>query len=195
MPGKPGARKGDSVTCPRCGETTISTGSSNVLFDGLPAASQGDCTGCGSELNSRVIANVLINGRPAVVVDLESDHDGVVIGGSGTVLIGGEFTSASLNQQPITVSPARSANPLPPTLPGRFIPWEERNSDLVAADIEEEEEEEYEQEDETAVGVTLRIGVFFDGTGNNAGNTAVGALCGASMRSSRKMWMPAASLT
>ena len=95
MPGKPGARKGDSVTCPRCGETTISTGSSNVLFHGLPAASQGDCTGCGSELNSRVIANVLINGRPAVVVDSESDHDGVVIGGSGTVLIGGEFTSAS----------------------------------------------------------------------------------------------------
>lgn len=179
MPGKPGARKGDSVTCPRCGETTISTGSSNVLFDGLPAASQGDCTGCGSELNSRVIANVLINGRPAVVVDSESDHDGVVIGGSGTVLIGGEFTSASLNQQPITVGRARSANPLPPTLPGRFIPWEERNSDLVEADIEEEEEEEHEQEDETAVGVTLRIGVFFDGTGNNASNTAIGALCGA----------------
>ncbi|VVM43007.1 hypothetical protein PS624_00380 [Pseudomonas fluorescens] len=29
------------------------------------------------------------------------------------------------------------------------------------------------------IGIALRIGVFFDGTGNNANNTAAGLLCGA----------------
>lgn len=41
----------------------------------------------------------------------------------------------------------------------------------------EEEEEEEELEEETPVGITLRIGVFFDGTGNNLANSAVTEQC------------------
>jgi uncharacterized Zn-binding protein involved in type VI secretion len=178
MSGKPGARKGDAVNCPRCGRTTIANGSPDVLFDGLPAARQGDCTECDSELNAQVIPNVLINGKPAVVMDSETSHDGVVIGGSGTVLIGSTFTPPPFGNRPITVSGAKSANPLTPQLPGRVLSWEERNPGFASAELEEEEEE-VEMEDETVVGITLRIGVFFDGTGNNASNTEMGVLCGA----------------
>ncbi|MDB6144943.1 MAG: hypothetical protein JWP80_3987 [Pseudomonas sp.] len=178
MSGKPAGRKGDAVTCPKCGLTMIDTGSPDVLFDGLAAARQTDCTACGSELNAQVIPNVLINGKAAVVVGSQGSHGGVVIGGSGTVLIGSDFTSDSSWQGPTTVSGARSANPLPPQLPKRVVPWEERNHDLVAEELEEEEEE-VEIDDETPVRITLRIGVFFDGTLNNATNTAMGMLCGA----------------
>jgi len=44
------------------------------------------------------------------------------------------------------------------------------------------EYEKYGKEPEPApqkIGIALRIGVFFDGTGNNANNTAAGVLCGA----------------
>jgi type VI secretion system secreted protein VgrG len=41
----------------------------------------------------------------------------------------------------------------------------------------EEEEEEEELEEETPVGITLRIGVFFDGTGNNKNNSETVAGC------------------
>ncbi|MCU0070886.1 type VI secretion system tip protein VgrG [Pseudomonas koreensis] len=44
------------------------------------------------------------------------------------------------------------------------------NKDPEVAELEEEEEE-VELEDETPAGITLRIGVFFDGTGNNLFNS------------------------
>ena len=46
-----------------------------------------------------------------------------------------------------------------------------------ADDELEEEEEEVELEDETPEGITLRIGVFFDGTGNNKANSETVAAC------------------
>ncbi len=53
------------------------------------------------------------------------------------------------------------------------------NANTVAKLVEplEEEEEEEELEEETPVGITLRIGVFFDGTGNNLANSAVTEQC------------------
>ncbi|WP_295460307.1 PAAR domain-containing protein, partial [uncultured Pseudomonas sp.] len=35
MSGKPAARLGDAVTCPKCGTSALVQGSSNVFFDGL----------------------------------------------------------------------------------------------------------------------------------------------------------------
>ncbi|WP_166221909.1 type VI secretion system tip protein TssI/VgrG [Pseudomonas atagonensis] len=47
---------------------------------------------------------------------------------------------------------------------------------LVEEELEEEEEE-VDLEDETPSGITLRIGVFFDGTGNNKANSETVAAC------------------
>jgi uncharacterized Zn-binding protein involved in type VI secretion len=97
MSGKPAARVSDPTACPLPGHGTnpITAGSADVLFDGLPAARQGDPTACGSALVGNVIANVLINGKPATTLGTLGSHGNVVIGGSGTVIIGSGHTPAA----------------------------------------------------------------------------------------------------
>ena len=58
-----------------------------------PAARQGDASACGSPMISAVSSTVLIK-RPAVTLGSIGAHGNVVIGGSGTVLIGDVFTPA-----------------------------------------------------------------------------------------------------
>lgn len=90
MSGKPAARVTDPTACPLPGHGTnpIAVGSPNVLFDGLPAARQGDPAACGGAMASNVIPNVLINGMPAATVGTIGGHGNVVVSGSGTVVIG-----------------------------------------------------------------------------------------------------------
>ncbi|NNB41833.1 PAAR domain-containing protein [Pseudomonas chlororaphis] len=87
---KPAARKSDPSSCPMPGHGTnpIATGSSDVLFDGLPAARQGDTCTCGSALSSGLSSTVFINGKNAATIDTGGTHGSIVIGGSGTVIIG-----------------------------------------------------------------------------------------------------------
>lgn len=94
MSGKPAARVSDPTACPipGHGSNPIVAGSPDVLFDNLPAARQGDPTGCGSKLASAVIPSVLINGKPATTIGTVGNHGNVVMGGSGTVIIGNSHT-------------------------------------------------------------------------------------------------------
>ncbi|KAB0585139.1 PAAR domain-containing protein [Ideonella dechloratans] len=53
--GKPIARVGDKVSCPKRGHggtTVIATGDPSCLIDGKPAARHGDTTACGATLIS-----------------------------------------------------------------------------------------------------------------------------------------------
>ncbi|MFN3771480.1 MAG: PAAR domain-containing protein [Ectopseudomonas guguanensis] len=90
MSGKPAARLGDPTACPIPGHGTnpIAAGSPDVLFDSLPAARMGDASACGGAMDGAVVPTVLINGKPAAVVGSVGSHGNVVVGGSGTVLIG-----------------------------------------------------------------------------------------------------------
>lgn len=90
MSGKPAARQTDPASCPLPGHGTnpIVAGSPNVLFDGLPAARQSDVSACGSPIASAVASTVFINGLPAATLGSVGAHGNVIIGGSGTVLIG-----------------------------------------------------------------------------------------------------------
>ena len=90
MSGKPAARVSDPTACPipDHGTNPIAAGSPDVLFDGLSAARQGDPSACGGTLSGAVIANVLINGMAATTVGTVGSHGNVVLGGSGTVIIG-----------------------------------------------------------------------------------------------------------
>ncbi|WP_206008822.1 PAAR domain-containing protein, partial [Pseudomonas viridiflava] len=72
----------------------IASGSADVFFDGLAAARQGDTCTCGSSLVSGVSATVFINGKNAAVVDSVGTHGDIVVGGSGTVIIGDSHTPA-----------------------------------------------------------------------------------------------------
>jgi len=97
MSGKPAARVTDPTACPVPGHgvNPIAAGSPDVLFDGLPAARQGDPSACGGAMVGNVIPNVLINGKPAVVVGSVGSHGNVVVGGSGTVVIGTSHSAAA----------------------------------------------------------------------------------------------------
>jgi len=183
MTGKPAARLGDCTACPKTGhgDNPIVSGSPDVFFDGLPAARAGDTTACGSTLTGNLIPNVLINGRPAVVHGSLGDHGNLVIGGSGTVIIGTSHTPAPfVPPEPLNIGGAPVARaPAAPALPQQPAPvaaraWHEEPGDPAPYGLEEEDEEE---ELASRQAVTLRIGLFFDGTGNNAANSAIGAQC------------------
>ncbi len=191
MSGKPAARVGDPTACPKTGHgnNPITSGSPDVLFDGLPAARQGDPTGCGSALSGNLIANVLINGKPVATLDSLGDHGNVIIGGSGSIIIGNTpvpapfSPPAALNLQPAAerqafAAPTSRHSPAPQQpVPNQARALDEKAGHDAPRGLEEEEEEE---ELDSRQAVTLRIGVFFDGTGNNASNSAIGAQCRAS---------------
>lgn len=179
MSGKPAARLGDAVACPKCGTTALVQGSTDVAFDGLPAASLGHACGCGAALSAAVIPTVLINGRPAAVLGSLTSHGGVVIGGSGSVIIGldagGAPKGACASRAGTTgLAPGQGK---PSALRSRERqdieePANHPESAPVARDeVAEQAERPLEQR------ITLRIGVFFDGTGNNLFNAATGAAC------------------
>ncbi|WP_338417810.1 PAAR domain-containing protein [Stutzerimonas balearica] len=186
MSGKPAARLGDSSSCPKTGHgnNPIASGSPDVFFDGLPAARAGDSTGCGSTLSSNLVPNVLINGKSAATLGSLGDHGSVVIGGSGTVIIGISHTpSPFVPPESLNIATSAHAMLASPALPLRSaIPmaraWQEEPGDLAPLGLEEEDEEEElgdQPQQLERQAITLRIGVFFDGTGNNAANSAIGA--------------------
>lgn len=181
MSGKPAARVGDPTACPKTGHgnNPISAGSPDVLLDGLPAARLGDPTGCGSALSGNLITNVLINGKPVATLDSLGDHGNIVIGGSGSVLIGSTHTAASftaptaLNLAAAALAATARLQPQQPPA-SELRAWQEEPGDITPLGLEEEDEEEDLTSQQA---VTLRIGVFFDGTGNNSSNSETGAQC------------------
>ncbi|MDN3223055.1 PAAR domain-containing protein [Pseudomonas nunensis] len=91
---KPAARITDPTNCPIPGHgpKAIATGSPDVFYDGLAAASRGDTCTCGSALSSGLSSTVFINGKNAAVQTSGGTHGDIVIGGSGTVIIGDTHT-------------------------------------------------------------------------------------------------------
>jgi uncharacterized Zn-binding protein involved in type VI secretion len=186
MSGKPAARLSDPTACPIPGHgvNPIASGSPDVLFDNLSAARQGDSSACGGALVGNVIPNVLINGKPATTLGSIGSHGNVVIGGSGTVLIGTTNGAAAFSA-PVALAIGSGAAPaLETSAPNSLAPptdtfartWQEEPGDPAPLGLEEEDEEE-ELEEQTQQGITLRVGFFFDGTGDNDANVARGAQC------------------
>lgn len=188
MSGKPAARLGDAVACPKCGATALVQGSSDVSFDGLPAATLGHACGCGAVLSAAVIPTVLINGQPAAVLGSLTSHGGVVIGGSGSVIIGLDAGVATKGACASRVGTTGLA-------PGQGKPsaLRDRERQGIEAPAKHSEgapgaRDEVGEQAERPIEqrITLRIGVFFDGTGNNLFNAATGATCRAEEQGFRR---------
>lgn len=60
--GKPVARVGDKVSCPKCGPTTIANGEPTIDIDGKPVARHGDKTACGATLIAGQQIRVSVDG-------------------------------------------------------------------------------------------------------------------------------------
>ncbi|MGM3389575.1 PAAR domain-containing protein [Stutzerimonas stutzeri] len=92
---KPAARLTDLNACPKTGHGTNATtsGSPDVLINGLPTLRVGDSTACGDAV-AEGISSILINGQPIAFLDSATAHGGVIITGSGDVLVGTQSGSA-----------------------------------------------------------------------------------------------------
>jgi uncharacterized Zn-binding protein involved in type VI secretion len=95
--GRPAARLGDSVSCPKHGTASIISGSPDTRFDNMPAARVGDKTSCGDTLIEGS-DTIYINGLPAAFVGCATAHGGKITSGSPTVFIGMYVDSRSMHE-------------------------------------------------------------------------------------------------
>lgn len=174
MSGKPAARLGDPTQCPQTGHGSqrLVSGATDVLFNGKPAARLGDTSSCGSPLTSQLVGNVLINRRPAAVLGSFGAHGDSITAGSPTVLIGNQPGSAESR-----AAQAMIITGLVRALQALFdVPAKPSAGNAVPLEREEEEEEE-ETDLPQQQRITLRVGMFFDGTLNNLPNASLTAQC------------------
>lgn len=76
---------------PHVGGPIVGSGNSTVLIDGLPAAVLSDnciCTGPPATISSGS-TTVLIGGKPAARMGDATSHNGRIVSGAASVLIGG----------------------------------------------------------------------------------------------------------
>jgi uncharacterized Zn-binding protein involved in type VI secretion len=96
--GQPAARVGDMHNCPQVdpgpkphtGGPILPSGCQSVLIGGKPAARVGDKAKCNGPADTITHGEntVLIGGSPAARLGDRTAHDGVIVEGCGTVLIG-----------------------------------------------------------------------------------------------------------
>lgn len=103
--GRPAARVGDSVNCPKHGAVSIVSGSPNTHHNGKPAARVGDKTSCGATIVEGS-DSVYINGKPAAFVGCATTHDGKITSGSPDIFIGKteEGTTLDKHLEPYSMS-------------------------------------------------------------------------------------------
>lgn len=123
----------------------------------------------GEDVHIKAGANLVLDAGASITLKAGGHH--IVIDA------GGVFSSTEIETGG-TPGTSVSANPL---LPGAvavlaLAPSMTSAQHLVDGELEEEEEE-VELEDEVPSGITLRIGMFFDGTGNNKANSETVAAC------------------
>lgn len=95
----PAARINDIHTCPmvnpggvpHVGGPILPPGSPTVLIEGLPAARVGDMATCSGPPDTIAMGSgtVFIAGMPAARMGDSTAHGGVIVMGSGSVMIGG----------------------------------------------------------------------------------------------------------
>ncbi|WP_024870823.1 PAAR domain-containing protein [Tolumonas lignilytica] len=83
------ARVGDLHACPQRGHevNAVVSGSSDVIINGMPAATVGSSTGCGGSIVTGS-STVTINGKPVAVLGSVTNHGGVIVSAASNVLIG-----------------------------------------------------------------------------------------------------------
>ncbi|EOB3550239.1 PAAR domain-containing protein [Vibrio vulnificus] len=131
---KPAATIGHNHLCPKkTGKIPhvggpITTGSSNVMINGVPAARKGDSMVCVGPPDSikQGSSSVFINGKPAARMFDSTNHGGVIIGGSPNVFIGdagcypdpqdsavaSSDSSLQSNEDKQVAPPTKQSNPL-----------------------------------------------------------------------------------
>ncbi len=155
---------GHKATCPKCKKGVgpiVAVGPRTVTLPGGPAARAGDYVACGCPPGSN---SLLAEGS-------------VFIGSDGSMGAGtGRTTSlAAVALSNATVGASSLRTPASGAHSAMQFRQDMRGEDLHHSFEEEEEEEERALPVQQRI--TLRLGMFFDGTGNNLGNAALTEEC------------------
>jgi len=155
---------GHQATCPKCKKgigPIVAVGPRTVTLPAGPAARAGDYVACGCPPDSN---SLLAEGS-------------VFIGSDGSTSVGASRTTslAAVVATNATAGASSLRTPASGAPPGMQFRQDMPGDDLPHA-IEEEEKEE-ERALPVQQRITLRLGMFFDGTGNNLGNAALTEEC------------------
>ncbi|MGN5518004.1 PAAR domain-containing protein [Halopseudomonas sp. Lyrl_26] len=155
---------GHQATCPKCKKgigPIVAVGPRTVTLPAGPAARAGDYVACGCPPGSN---SLLAEGS----VFIGSEGSMGAGAGRATSLAAVALTNATAGASSLRAS----ASDAPPAMQFR----QDMPGDDLPHSLEEEEEEE-ERALPVQQRITLRLGMFFDGTGNNLGNAALTEEC------------------
>jgi uncharacterized Zn-binding protein involved in type VI secretion len=168
---------GDMHVCPikGHGSSPIMPNGSSILVEGKPIARVGDVTGCGAVI-TQGYPLALADGMPVAYLGSPTSHGGSIVSGNSRVLLGVatntapvvDFAMAGALDDKGQLTPA--AKELLDKDPQEFVRKAAQKGALIDEGLPDEEPEDSPAEEDRPK-VRVEAGIFFDGTGNNRGNT------------------------
>ena len=168
---------GDMHVCPikGHGSSPIMPNGSSILVEGKPIARVGDVTGCGAVI-TQGYPLALADGMPVAYLGSPTSHGGSIVSGNPRVILGVATTTAPVVDFAMAgalddkgqLTPA--AKKLLNKDPQEFVRKAAQKGALIDEGLPDESPDDPPEEEERPK-VRVEAGFFFDGTGNNRGNT------------------------
>ncbi|HEA51550.1 hypothetical protein LCGC14_0880300 [marine sediment metagenome] len=168
---------GDTHVCPIKGHSSspIMPNGSSILVEGKPIARVGDVTGCGAVI-TQGYPFALADGMPVAHLGSPTSHGGSIVSGNQRVILGVATTTAPVVDFAMAgalddegqLTPA--AKELLDKDPQEFVRKAAQKGALIDEGLPDESPDN-SPEEEGRPKVRVEAGIFFDGTGNNRGNT------------------------
>lgn len=168
---------GDMHVCPikGHGSSPIMPNGSSILVEGKPIARVGDVTGCGAVI-TQGYPLALADGMPVAYLGSPTNHGGSIVSGNPRVILGVATTTAPVVDFAMAgalddkgqLTPA--AKELLDKDPQEFVRKAAQKGALIDEGLPDESPEDSPEEQDRPK-VRVEAGFFFDGTGNNRGNT------------------------
>ncbi len=168
---------GDMHVCPikGHGSSPIMPNGSSILVEGKPIARVGDVTGCGAVI-TQGYPLAQADGMPVAHLGSPTSHGGSIVSGNPRVILGVatntapvvDFAMAGALDDKGQLTPA--AKNLLDKDPQEFVRRAAQKGALIDEGLPSESKDDSPAE-ENRPKVRVEAGIFFDGTGNNRGNT------------------------
>ena len=168
---------GDMHVCPikGHGSTPILPNGSSILVEGKPVARVGDATGCGAMI-TQGYPMAFADGMPVAYLGSPTNHGGSIVSGNPRVILGVATTAAPVVDFAVAGA-LDDKGQLTPTAkelldkdPQEFVRRAAQKGALIDEGLPDKSQDESPEEEDRPK-VRVEAGIFFDGTGNNRGNT------------------------
>lgn len=168
---------GDTHVCPMKGHgsSPIMPNGSNILVEGKSIARVGDVTGCGAVI-AQGYPLALADGMPVAYLGSPTSHGGSIVSGNPRVILGVATSTAPVVDFALAGALddkgqlTQAAKELLNNDPQAFVHKAAQKGALIDEGLPDESPDN-EPDEESRPKVRVEAGIFFDGTGNNRGNT------------------------